>query len=355
MPSLKLCPECGVPRSISKHNVWLSNGTILEDNDPDHRVVFVENDSLRDTFGGIEKILGISIEHIIVESQRRSTFESVTRTLPAPLRLILRYAGTGLIARYLKQSGQGNGKGAIEIISFRRRRSKDDYIKLRVREPFSLAHFCGNVAGAVEGVDGREVNVTYEEVSPGEYELTVHMTGHPRELQERLQRKTPRYKPWDIDLPRCGTCGVPAMISEYTWSWDRGVIENKDSGRRMIVVSTATQDAIIDELVSELGEPVREALVEAQRSLVASGFFSSDEIKGIDDFRTQFAYRGLGNLVEIDFAGERLHARIENPCLHPMVVGLIQGLFDGAKGGQSDLEWETATDGDLVVDVRSKK
>jgi hypothetical protein len=355
MAGFKLCPECGVPRSISKHNVWLSNGTILEDNDPNHRVVFVENDSLRDTFGGIEKILGISIEHIIVESQRRSTYESVTRTLPAPLRLILRHMGTGLIARYLKQSGQGNGKGAIEIISFRRRRSEDDYIKLRVREPFSLAHFCGNVAGAIEGVDGREVNVTYEEVSPGEYELTARMTGHPRELQERLQRKTPRYKPGDIDLPRCGTCGVPVVISQYAWSWDRGVIENKESGRRMIIVSTATQDAIMDELVNELGEPVTEALVEAQRGLVASGFFSSDEITGVDDFRIQFAYRGLGNLVGIDFTEDRLHARIENPCLNPMVVGMIQGLFDGATGGQSDLEWETTDDGDLVVDVRSKK
>jgi hypothetical protein len=355
MSDIKLCPECGVPRNISKHNTWLSNGTILEDNDPDHRVVFIENDSLRDAFAGVEKILGISIEHIIVESQRRSTYESVIRTLPVPLKLLVRYTATGLIARYLKKSGQVNGKGAIEITSFQRRKGKGDYIKLRIREPFSLAHFCGNFAGAIEGVDKREVNVTYEELAPDEYELTAHMSAHPRGLQERLQRKAPHYKPGDIELARCGTCGVPAVISDYEWLWDRGLIVNKKSGRRMIVVSTATQDAIMDELIAELGDAVTQAMVDAQRSLVASGFFSTDEIKGTDDFRTQFAYRGLGNIVEIDFDQDHLHVRIENPCLQPMVVGLIQGLYEGASGRQSNLEWEATADGDLVVDVSLKK
>ena len=159
----------------------------------------------------------------------------------------------------------------------------------------------------------------------------------------------------NIELPRCGICGGPAIISEYAWRLDRGVIENKNNGRRMTVVSTATQDAIMDELIRELGDPVTQAVVEAQRSLVTSGFFSSGEITGTDDFRNQFAYRGLGNLVEIDLDHDHLHVRIENPCLHAMVVGLVQGLYEHASGGQSHLEWETTADGDLVVDVRSRK
>ena len=123
----------------------------------------------------------------------------------------------------------------------------------------------------------------------------------------------------------------------------------------MIITSTATQDAIMDELIRELGDPITEAAVEAQRSLVASGFFSSDEIKGVDDFRTQFAYRGLGNIVEIDFDQHHLKMRLENPCLHAMVAGLIQGLYEGALGQQSNLDWETNEDGDLVVEVRPRK
>lgn len=354
MSNIKLCPECGVPRDVTKHNVWLANGIILEDNDPDHRVVFIESDSLRDTFKGVEEILGASIEHIIIESQRRSTYESVTRTLSAPLKLIVRYTATRLIIRYLIKSAQVSGKGAVEIVSFRRRKGKDDYITLRIRKPFSLPHFCGNFAGAMEAVDGREVSVTYEEVSPDEYEVTTHISTHPVRLRDRLLRKAPRYKPGGMELSRCGTCGGPAIMNEYAWSLDRGVIENKKSGRRMTIFSTATQDAIMDELIKEVGDPVTQAVVEAQRRLVTAGFFSSNEIADTGDFRTQFAYRGLGNMVEIDLKQNRLHVRIENPCLHAMVVGLIQGLYDATSGGQSRLEWETTADGDLVVDVRSQ-
>jgi hypothetical protein len=355
MLKIRLCPECGVPRSTTKHNAWLSNGAILEDNDPDHRVVFIESDSLRDTFSGVEKIVGVPIEHIIIESQRRSTYESVDRSLPAALKPIVRWTATGLITRYLMTVGKLNGKGDLELISFRRRKGEDDYIKLRIREPFSLPHFCGNFAGAMEAVEGREISVTYEETAPDEFELTAHISTHPVELQERLQRNTPRYKPGGIKLPRCTTCGGPAILSEYTWLVDRGVIRSRKSGRRMIVTSTATQEAIMDEITRELGDPVTQAVVDAQRSLVVSGLFSSEEIKEVDDFRTQFAYRGLGNVVEIEFEQDHLHMRIENPCLHAMVVGLIQGLFEKASGGQSDLDWETTEDGDLVAEVHSRK
>src|SRR4030042_2658672 len=127
---IKLCPECGVPRSVAKHNIWLPNGTILEDNNPDHRVVFIENDSLMDTFSGIDAILGISIEHIITESQRRSTYESIDRALPALLKPIVRRTGTRLMCRSMTKLGMLNGTGRIEVISYHRRKGKDDYFKV---------------------------------------------------------------------------------------------------------------------------------------------------------------------------------------------------------------------------------
>jgi uncharacterized protein (DUF736 family) len=355
MSKIKLCPECGVPRGVIKHNVWLPNGTILEDNHPDHRVVFIERDSLMDTFTGIESTLGISIEHIITESQRRSTYDSVDRALPAPLKLALRRMGTRLMSRYLVHVGTLNGKGDIELISYRRRRGQDDYVKIRIREPFSLPHFSGNFSGAMEAGDGREISITHEEIAPDEYELTAHISRNPVALKERLQRKDPHYKPGDIELPRCGTCGGPTIISEYAWRLDRGVIENKKSGRRMIIISTATQDAIMDELIKEIGDPIIQAVVEVQRNLVASGFFSGEEIRGVEDFRTQFAYRGLGNLAEIDFGQDHLRIRVENPCFHAMVAGLTQGLYEGASGTKSHMEWEASEDGDLIVEVTLDK
>jgi len=352
---IKPCPECGIPQRITKHNTWLPNGTILEDNNPEHRVVFIENDALRDTYLGVEKMLGVPIDNIITESQRRSTYESVDNALPGFLKPILRWTGTRPITRYLIDQAKLDGKGAVELVSFRRRKRKEDYIKLRIREPFSLPLFCGNFAGAMEAVDGREISITWEETAPHEYELTAHISTHDVELKERLKRRPARYKPGDTKLHRCEVCGVPAIMSRYAWRLDRGIIENKTTGRRMIIISTATQDAIMDELVKELGETIAQAVVDAQRKLIASGFFSREEIKEADDLRLEFAYRGLGNLVEIDFDHDHLFMRLENPCLNEMVAGLAQGLYEQASQRKSRLDWEIVENGDLVVNARSRE
>lgn len=353
MTRIKLCHACGAARSVTRLHTWMPNGTILEKGNPEHRMVFIESDSLKDTFLGIERIIGVSIEHIIVESQRRSTFESVNIELPTPVRALTRWTGTGPIARYIATIGRQNGLGDIQLVDFHRRRGKDDYIILRIREPYSLPHFCGNFAGAMEAIDGREISVTYEEKAQNEYELTARISSHAVEFKERLQRKTPHFKQGDIELERCDVCGGPQVLSKYAWRLERGVIENRESNRRMVFMGTATQEAIVAELIKELGDSIAQAAIEAQRELVASGFFSSDEIKGVSDFRDQFAYRGLGNLREIELEADHMHFRLENPCLHFMVVGLVQGLYERAFGVRSEVEWEITGDGDLVVDVHS--
>ncbi len=354
MSKATLCPECGAPRFVVEHNTWLPNGAILEDNKPDHRVVFIESESLRRTFEGVERIMGISIEPIIVESQRRSTYESVIKSLPGPLRAVLKFTGTKSMIRDQMNIGKLNGKGDLRLVSYRRRRGKDDYIKLRVIEPFSLPHFLGNFAGAFEAIDGREMSVTYKEIAPGDYEVTGRISPHDVRFAERLKRKPPSYKAGDIELPRCGTCGGPAILSDYVWELDRGVIINRNSGRRMIIVSTATQEAIIAELIDELGDDIGDAIVEAQRSLVVEGFFSVEEVKGVGDFRTEFAWRGLGNIVEFDFDANGLQMRLENPCMSQMVAGLAQGLYELSSGRQGELGWGITEDGDLAINVQPK-
>jgi hypothetical protein len=354
MAKIKLCTACGVPRRITKEHVWMPNGTIVERKNPEHRMVFIERDALIDTFAGIERILGVPIDRIIAESQRRSTFDSVDHMLSAAAKAVLRWTGTGPISRDIATLGRLNGMGDIRLVSFRRRQGRDDYIKLSIREPYSLAHFSGNFAGAMEAIDRREIEVTCEEISPDEYELTGRISPHPVELRERLQAKRYVFKPGDIDLAACPECGGPEALSVYAWRLERGVIENRNSGRRMIMIGPGTQETILDELTKELGDAIPQTATEAQRQLVASGFFSSEEITGTEDFRAQFAYRGLGNLREVELDKDHLHFRLENPCLHFMVVGLAQGLYEMAFGVRSEVEWELTPDGDLAVDVRAE-
>jgi hypothetical protein len=317
-------------------------------------MVFIERETLVETFKGIEEIIGIPIEHIIIESQRRSTFDSVDHMLPAAVKAIVRWAGTRLIARDIADLGKLNGMGDIKLVSLRRKKGKADYIILRIREPYSLPHFCGNFAGAMEAVDRREVAVNYKEIAREEYEVTANISSHPLELQERLQRKTYSYKEGCIPLEECPVCEGPMVLSQYIWHFDRGVIEGRTSRRRMVLIGPATQEAIINELEKELGDSIPQAVVEAQRSFTRTGFYSMDGIGSTQDFRLHLAKRGMGNLKEIEWDESRLFVRLENPCLHLVIAGFIQGLFELASGSEAEMEWELAEDGDLTVKVTSK-
>jgi hypothetical protein len=66
------------------------------------------------------------------------------------------------------------------------------------------------------------------------------------------------------------------------------------------------------------------------------------------------ALRGFGNLQEMAWEQERLRMRIENPCLHLLLVGFAQGLFELATDREAEVEWRLAEDGDLLVEVRAR-
>lgn len=351
---MRLCPECGVPKRIVKEHRWLNDGTIVQSKDPDHRMLFIESEVVNGTFSGIEEIIGMSIERIITEAKRRATFDFIDHMLPGVVKAIVRVVSVRPVIRNVTSLGSVMGYGSIELASIRRVHGKGDYVTVRIREPYSLSLFSGDFAGTFNAIDRREVAVTYKETSPGDYEVTAHISIHPLELQERLQTSPYFHKEGDIELKRCPSCGGPKALSQYEWHPERGVIENRSNGRRMAVLGPASLEAIFDELEKELGENIPQVIVEAQRRFIKSGLFSGQEARDIGDFREQLAIRGLGNIKEFEAGEEGLHMRVENPCLHLMLAGQAQGLYELAFGLEGDVRWELAEDGDLTVDVSTR-
>ena len=351
----KACPECDVPKRLIKEHRWLDDGTIVQNKDPDHRMVFFESGNINGTFGNIEEIIGMSIERIVIEAKRRATFDFVDHMLPGVVKAILRMVGVRPIIRNITSLGSVMGYGHIELVDIRRVHGKGDYATMRVTEPYSLPLFCGDLAGSFNAVDQREVGIDYEKVSPDIYDITGHVSKHPMELKGRLQTKPYTHKAGDIELERCSTCGGPMALSQYEWDMGRGVIENRSSRRRMAMLGPAALDAIFEELEKELGENIPEVVIEAQRRFVKEGFSSSQEVRDIEDFRNELAFRGVGNLKEFEAEKGGLRVRIENPCLYLMLVGLTQGLFELAFGREGDVEWELAEDGDLTIRVAPKQ
>ncbi len=354
MSSRKLCSECGASRRIVREHRWLNDGTIVQSKNPDHRMIFIENDNIAGIFSNVEEIIGVSIERIIVEAKRRATFDFVDHILPEIVKAVVRRVGVKPVVRNITALGKVMGYGNIELSKLRRVRDEGDYVTIHTWGIYSVPLFCGDLAGSFNAIDRREVAVNYRELGEGEHEITGHISVHPLELVDRLKPVPYTHKEGDLQLERCGTCGGPKALAEYRWDFESGMIMHRESGRRMVILGPATIDTIVDELEKELGETIPEVVIEAQRRFVRSEFYSLDEARTVEDFRRALSLRGLGNLREMDWGEKRLRFHIENPCLYLPMVGLILGIFELASGSDAQADWKIREDGDLVVEVTPK-
>jgi hypothetical protein len=353
-PRIKICPECGVPKRITKENLWLNNGKIVERKNPAHRMVFIENDSITGVFATIEKIIGVPIERIIVESERKLSYDYVSHFVPGIIIKLVRLTHIDISSRSTALQGQLMGFGDIEIIGKRLRGDEGDYIKLGVKDAWFPAALSGIAAGALEALIGKECAGTYEETSPGYYEFTTTVSASSKEFAERLPLPEYSNKPGDIALKRCATCGGPKDLTDFEWKIGPGVIVNRKNGQRMVVSGPGEYEAIFHELEKELGEDITRVAAEAQRRLVKSGPFTAEDTRDLEGFRTKLALKGFGNLREMEWSDERLRLRLENPCLHPITIGLAHGLFELAADREGEVSWEVAGDGDLTLEVSPK-
>lgn len=353
MAGKKLCGVCGVPRRVNREHAWLDNGTIVQKENPDHRMLFIETENLASTFSGVEEIIGMSIERIIVESKRRATYDFVSHTLPGIVKAIVKVIGVRPVVKNIDALGSVMGYGAIELVDIRRRHSDDDYVIISVTEPYSVPLFCGDLGGAFNAVLEREVAVDYERKDGDTYFVTGHISSHPLELQERLQARPYKDKPGDIEFERCPECGGHLGLKEFAWDLDRGVITSGKTGRRMALLGPASLDATIDELEKELGDTIPSVIVEAQRRVIKGGDYQPGEVSSGRAFRSHLAIRGLGNVKDIEWRDGGMHFRVENSCLHPIIAGMSLGFFEMGFGTEARVEWEETPDGDLVVDISS--
>lgn len=350
---IKLCAACGVPRRLTRENVWLSNGKVVERKNPSHRMMFIENESITGVFSKIEEILGISIGHIIEESERRLARDYVDAFLPGAVKFFTRLLRVDVYSRRMVQQGRLMGFGDIEILEMRLRRGGETLCRLGVRNVWFPAAFSGVLVGSLEALLGLECVGSYEERSPGYHVFTTAISTKPRELEGRLAVPVYADKPGDVELPRCASCGAPRGLADFEWRLSEGTIISRVNGQRMIVGGPGEFEAIFEELERELGEDITRLAAEAQRRLVREKSLLLEAIRDFEDFRYQLALRGLGNLREMEWKDDGLRLRLENPCLKPVLIGLTQGLFEASTGKEGKAEWEEAPDGDLSIAVRA--
>ena len=357
MLHVNVCPECGVPETFTSAHKWLDNGDIVQRTFENARMSFIECENLDPLFRNIGEIIGFPIESLVINIAARGTALYMKEVLPEEICELVKEgsARIGVLVKPMITFCHVLGYGRYESSCAIYAGNEDDFFKQTIFNPFSVPEAAGALSGVVAAVVGGEHSVAYEEVSPGLYEFTTSWTVFPGALKERLRVDGYKHKDGDIELERCASCGGPKAFSEFRWDLDQGTIVNGLTGRRMAIVGLQLLDNLFEALENELGDTIPEVVVEAQRRFTKTGFYSISDVGNEEDFRTQLALRGMGNLKEFGMGVDGMRMRIDNTSGHLMTVGLAQGIFEMALDVDSFVEWETSEEGDLILEVTPQR
>jgi len=352
MQGVNTCPECGVPEYITTEHLWQESGFIVQKRDQRHILTFIENDNLNALFRGVEDIIGTSIGRIVLATRRRTGRAYMDRIIPEQVKEMVQRKELELppLVTAFFSIGSVLGYGHFELVDYRYEQDDDDYFVIRVEKPYSMLMGSVDPAAAVEALIGAEMGFTYEEISPDVYDIRVFKEEHEEEYKGRLMMKRYQSSGGDIALRSCSTCEGPHALSYYRWDLERGLINNKFHGRRMVFFAPSVLDAVFGELERELGEGIPPAVIEAQRRF-ALDFYTPEDVVDEARFRTALALRGMGNLRRLSIDRGGLDMRLENAVMHLLVVGLFQGFYELAHGVGSTVEWSLSDSGELEMRV----
>ena len=359
MSSVEVCHKCGVPLSISAEFKWESNGVIGVAGASYDRNVLYESRVIDNLLAGIEKLIGLPIQHIAIESRRREVRRYIERAQGEIGRIWRREGGPAgaeewAIAREMILTvldiGGSFGYGKSALGEGWDTAGEFPWRVNTIIKPYSLPFRIGEILGANEALEGRDMAAEFEEGGEECYKVTCRPKERPPGLKGRLKRRRYEFKPGDLAFERCEICGIPAAVSHYNWDLEEGTIEDPDNGWRMALYPPATLEAVLLDLEAELGESIPDLVVEAQRQYVKSRVGGVNWRQGGETFGQLVALRGLGILTNFEVDERHLSLSIENSCLQPMMVGMGQALFELAlQKERSTYEWSLAEDGDLKI------
>ncbi len=351
--SLELCPECQVPTTFSEIQSWLNNGDIVHRMNDKARMAFIESEHLDPLFENIGKRMGFSIEHLLINISARANARYLAWMIPKEVKDMVKSKELELMPfiEGITLLAETCGVAKYEILGYHYEGDQDDYCHHRVYNPYSLPLAAGGYVGSVMGVVGGEHAIQYKQVLPNAYEFKTHWDEYPMVLKKKMTLVEYHHREGDMDLERCATCGTPKGYSAYQWFPEKGIIKNRETGHRMVLVGPEILDPLFRALVAELGDVFENVVVEAECKVTRESSSPMDITKEPDDLRLELASNGLGNLRELSIAPDKMSVRIDNACFHLVLAGMFKGAFEKIYEVDSNIEWEMGKGNQLELAV----
>lgn len=350
MPKIKVCPECGVPRVLSRGNKWESDGSISAVITEGKRGLFYEVDGFNGLFANLERSMGLPIDHIIAEGNRKNSLEYLQGLFHGIRGVLARSIFHRRVYNSIADLGAIFGYGHFEILDVK----PGESVKVYGRNIYCMPMFTGDLMGTFNMMERLPARLDIEERDGG-HVITVTEGDRPEEeFSSRLETEAVSLKPGDIDYERCPECGLPTDFENLEFDLKEGIITDRVTGRRMATTGMEQTAAIFRELEAELGEDVVEAILDAQRAYIKDTMDRQEMEKGYPYLRRFLAFRGMGNLVRYDLRGDGLDAAVDNASPPLLVAGMLQGIFELLSGSESDLTYRRGEDGTLEVNVKAR-
>lgn len=330
----------------SRGHVWNDNGTIVQRRNANNRLCLYEAEGLRKLIANIEELVGMPVDRIIVEGKRKASLQYLRDAFP-DFKLKMARMLRSRVYGSLSDMGAVFGFGRYELLDFRRK----EHVKVFGRNIYCLPLLCGDLIATFNLVEEKQAKLDIADKDGG-YEITVRAGGeYDEETSRRLQKSVIVPRPGDYELEGCPGCGVPQALKEYKWDQGEGVMTDTVTGRHMAFLGPEEIEIILRELEVELGEDIPRTIVEAQRQYVIEALGQSEFEKSPGYLRRQLAMRGLGNLVDLDLANERLDVVVENASPSLLVAGIMQGIYELITGNTSSYDLDRDGDGTLRMTV----
>lgn len=341
----KVCAECGVPRVLTRSHAW-RDGCIVDKSSRAANLAIYETYFHNALLERVGELLEIPLDPIIYDAGRNAS-ERVIRDMFGGHRWQARLAFSVPLYRFFQKVlvdlGKAIGVGDIEILEHKRGKSG----KLRLRDPYHLAHCLAVIAGALQVVYG--FNIAYE-VTEEDGSYLVDLVPSEQKLDE--EELSIRLAPADLipgptgtemRFPLCRRCGAPKDLGMlYSFNLDKGLISECLNLERVILIGVYSLNALMREFERELGYDINDLFIRVEKHSFKrklSLTLLADELRTEKDLREYLALRGLGMLEGMERKGDEETYSVSNAFIAPVVAARLVGLWENKHMEDADFHY----------------
>ncbi len=250
--------------------------------------------------------------------------------------------------------GRAIGVAKVEIV----KRRRGNGATVTIADPFDLSNCLAIISGILQIADG--CHIIYDILENGSPYLVDFMPAPKGASEEEAYQRlfaeslAPGKMEPAFKLPRCRKCGAPRDVGElYDFDTAQGLITERASGERTILMGVHGLNSIIRELSWELGHSVNDLFIAFEKHRLAArldAILEGDHPWGDEALRVYLAVRGFGMLEEMREGEDRTSFTVHNAFIAPVVAGRLLALWEKKYGRQGSYQFDV-TDSTLRFSI----